>query len=117
MNHDTWSAKAIFQGKRTEFPVLIYMGEKALWTPIADMNVVAGVFKKATVVKMQQSSESPFISETYLFTKSIEDFLRSAIVAAEKAKGKEEKEGAEGEDGGQEEGLDQEPGFSRSSDP
>jgi pimeloyl-ACP methyl ester carboxylesterase len=89
MNDDKWSTKGIFQGKRTDFPVLIFMGEKAPWTPISDMNVVSGTFKKATVVKMGQSSETPFLSETYLFTKSIEDFLRPAIVAAEKAKGKE----------------------------
>jgi pimeloyl-ACP methyl ester carboxylesterase len=89
MNDDNWAAKTIFKGKRTDFPVLIFMGEKAPWTPISDMNVVAGIFKRVTVVKMAQSAETPFISETYLFTKSLEDFLRAAILAAEKAKGKD----------------------------
>jgi pimeloyl-ACP methyl ester carboxylesterase len=89
---DKWSARDIFKNKRTDFPVLILMGEKAPWTPVNDMNSVAGLFKSATVVKFKNSAEMPFISETALFTKSLEDFFRPALLAQKKKKDKEAKD-------------------------
>ena len=90
MNDDTWSVKQIFAGKKMDFRCLIIMGEKAPWSPMSDMNQVAGVLKHATVVKMPNSAETPFMSETYLFTKSIEDFMKPALLAMKKEKEKEE---------------------------
>ena len=92
MNDDTWSVRQIFAGKKMDFRCLIIMGEKAPWSPMSDMNQVAGVLKHATVVKMPTSSETPFMSETYLFTKSIEDFMKPALVAMKKEKEKEKKD-------------------------
>ncbi len=77
-NDQSWSMKAIFAGKKTDFPVLIFMGMKSVWTPIPDMRMVSGLFKRATVAEMPESSETPFISETYLFTKHLEKFFRGA---------------------------------------
>jgi pimeloyl-ACP methyl ester carboxylesterase len=88
---DKWTAKSIIQGKAAEIPTLIIAGEKALWTPVNDQAKVASLFKRASLVKMPSSAETPFISETGLFTKSIEDFMRPALVAQQKEKKDKEK--------------------------
>jgi len=92
---DKWTARKIIQGKSAEIPTLILSGEKALWTPVSDQAKVASLFKRASQVKMAASADTPFVSETGLFTKSVEDFLRPALAAQQKKdKEKEKKEEA-----------------------
>lgn len=97
MNDSKWSARQIFQGKKIDFPVAIYMCEKAIWTPLPDQNAVAGIFNKATIFKMPESADYPFISETYAFTRNLEAFFKPAIQAkkAREAKAKEKADKAE----------------------
>ncbi|MBI4606507.1 MAG: hypothetical protein HY721_31465 [Planctomycetes bacterium] len=91
MYDTSWSAKKILAGLRADLPVLVIMCEKAHWTPIPDQQAVAAVFKRPTVVKMAESADYPFISETYAFTKHLEAFFKPAIQArkAKEAKAKE----------------------------
>ena len=72
-----WSVKKLF-GTSSTLPVLIFMGTKDPWTPLGDMKLAASSFKRATVVEMTDSSEFPFISETYKFTRSMQDFFKTA---------------------------------------
>ena len=88
---DKWEARKVIQGKSAEIPTLILAGEKALWTPVNDQTKVASLFKRVNMIKMPGSAETPFISETGLFTKSIEDFLRPALAAQQKEKKEKEK--------------------------
>ena len=76
-----------------ELRVLIIMGEKSLWTPMSDMRVVAGVFKQAVVVSMPGATETPFISDTYAFTKHLEKFFQGAKTPEKAAKEEAEKKG------------------------
>jgi pimeloyl-ACP methyl ester carboxylesterase len=84
-----WSAKAIFQGKKISFATYIFLGEKDPWTPVSDMMKVSGVLKPCTVVKFPNSSEFPFLSETYQFTKEMEKIFRGLSRPAKKTADKE----------------------------
>jgi pimeloyl-ACP methyl ester carboxylesterase len=85
MIDDKWTTKSIFKGKKVTFPVLIFMGDKSLWTPLSDMKAAAGTFRQAVIATIPNASETPFISDTYTFTKHLEKFFQGAK-APEKAK-------------------------------
>ncbi|MBN1442708.1 MAG: alpha/beta hydrolase, partial [Planctomycetes bacterium] len=75
MNDSSWAVKSIFSGGKTSLPTLIFMGEKNPWTPLADMKRVEMAFTRSWVARMASSSEFPFASEPYEFTRHMEHFF------------------------------------------
>ena len=74
---DDWSVRKMFAGKALP-QVLIFMGLKDAWTPLSDMKAVAGVFPRAVVAEMKESSELPFISEAAVFTQYMQSLFKNA---------------------------------------
>ncbi len=93
MNDSSWDAKSLVGTKLQRTPALIFMGEKAVWTPMDDMQRVTGLFRGARVVKMKNSAECPFMSETFLFTRHVEEFLSKAVTKMRSSKAKRRSSG------------------------
>jgi len=49
------------------------------------MSAVVGVFKQPVVVKLPNAGESPFMSDTYVFTKQLETFFHGAKATPKKS--------------------------------
>jgi pimeloyl-ACP methyl ester carboxylesterase len=105
LNDSSWTAKAILSSKRPDLPALFFFGEKSPWTPVNDMQQVAGFFTKPTIVRLPQAAENPFVSDAWVFTKSIEAFFKGAKApkpvdpdaeSEEKDKAKEKSKGKTG---------------------
>lgn len=97
LNDSTWSARKIVVPRAAKIPTLIFIGEKSPWTPISDVKQVAGLFERAKTVSLPGSSETPFMSHTYEFTKYLQAFLggsRAGAKASKKGSAKADSKGS-----------------------
>jgi pimeloyl-ACP methyl ester carboxylesterase len=85
-----WTMQKIFDGDRPRVASLVILGSKDPWTPANDVGKVAG-FLGTKLVTMRNSSEFPFMFETYAFTQHINGFLKPADKAYRKKNAKKGK--------------------------
>ncbi len=89
MNDGKWSLKAIFKYKAPRLPVMVMVGQLNAWTPIADVTKVTKFFPRCYTAKFPRSSNYPFWSDPYRFTKEMEKMLGKAKLRSSKKKKKD----------------------------
>ncbi len=77
-----WSVRKIFKNQKPKMPVMVVLGEKNPWTPISDVMKVVGFFDHPYLAKFPNSSETPFMTDTYAFTQHMEKFFGSVVKGA-----------------------------------
>jgi pimeloyl-ACP methyl ester carboxylesterase len=81
---DQWTVRGIFKNKKPPFPVMVAIGEKAVWTPTSDVMRAASFFERPYMAKFPRSAEMPFMDDPSLFTKHLQLFLKDVLQSKSK---------------------------------
>jgi pimeloyl-ACP methyl ester carboxylesterase len=82
INDSTWSVRKIFKNQKPKIPVMVVIGENDPWAPVPDVMKVVGFFDHPYLAKFPNSSETPFMTDTYAFTQHMEKFFGSVVKGA-----------------------------------